>query len=59
MEHAIEVKQGEGFKRVRLDVSSDNTAAIRVYESLGLQMTSRSASAIAPLEYCAMLFDGD
>ena len=57
VQHAIEVKRREGFKRFRLDVSGDSAAAIRVYESLGLEMKSRSPSTLAPLEYCAMLLE--
>jgi len=55
VEHAIQTKRSEGFEQFRLDVSVDNSAAIRVYESLGLEKTSRSRSTVAPLEYVAML----
>ena len=57
VEHTVEVKRRAGFERFRLDVSSDNAAAVRLYESLGLKTISRSKSTIAPIEYCAMLLE--
>lgn len=55
--HAIEAQRTRGFKRFRLDVSADNNAAIRLYDSLGLRPVGSARSEDAELEYHAMVLE--
>jgi ribosomal protein S18 acetylase RimI-like enzyme len=54
VEHAITAHAGQGLDSCRLDVSADNSAAIRAYEAAGLQIVATSHSATAGLTYHAM-----
>jgi ribosomal protein S18 acetylase RimI-like enzyme len=54
VQRAIEAQRTRGFTRFRLDVSADNVAAIRTYESLGMCIARRARSEEADLEYCMM-----
>jgi ribosomal protein S18 acetylase RimI-like enzyme len=50
----VEEGTRRGFRRFRLDVWSENRAAIRLYESLGFETTAESTSLRAGLTYLAM-----
>jgi ribosomal protein S18 acetylase RimI-like enzyme len=52
--HAIEAQRARGVTRFRVDVSADNAPAIRLYESLGMRVTSCARNAEAELEYWSM-----
>jgi ribosomal protein S18 acetylase RimI-like enzyme len=52
--HAIESQRARGATRFRVDVSADNAAAIRLYESLGMRVTASARNADAELEYWSM-----
>lgn len=54
VDHVIEHFGGQGLTTCRLDVSADNTGAIRTYEKLGFEVTATSRSDLADLTYCAM-----
>lgn len=52
--HAMETFRGRGLRACRLDVSADNQAAIRAYETAGLKTLTTSHSPTAGLTYLAM-----
>lgn len=55
MEMFLQNGRNRGFKRFRLDVSTTNTQAIRLYDSLGFKVTSDSAIAETHIRYSSML----
>jgi ribosomal protein S18 acetylase RimI-like enzyme len=55
--HAVEMAGDLDMRGCRLDVSSDNAAAIRAYEAAGLVVISTSRSVLAGLSYSAMRAD--
>ena len=54
VQQAIALRSAEGFRKFRLDVSADNTAAIRAYEAVGLRIAGRVSDPGSGLEYCSM-----
>ncbi len=52
--HVLELAARAGHLRCRLDVASDNRAAIRAYEAAGLTVAERRHSPTAGLSYCSM-----
>jgi ribosomal protein S18 acetylase RimI-like enzyme len=53
----VEAGVRHGFRRFRLDVWAENSAAIRLYESLGFETIAESTSERAGLTYRAMAYE--
>lgn len=50
----LETGRAAGFKTFQLDVSADNTPAVRLYQACGFQMAQKSCFPQANLEYLSM-----
>jgi ribosomal protein S18 acetylase RimI-like enzyme len=54
LDHHLRVGARLGFRKFRLDVSADNAAAVRLYESRGYRVAGRSRAEPVNLEYLSM-----
>lgn len=52
----IEEGISKGFKKFRLDVATENTQAIRLYEGFGFTIDCISKEDGVPFQYCSMVF---
>jgi ribosomal protein S18 acetylase RimI-like enzyme len=55
LEMFIQEGRGRGFNQCRLDVSTDNERAVRLYHAAGFAVASESAIAETPIRYYSMV----
>jgi ribosomal protein S18 acetylase RimI-like enzyme len=59
LERYLERGRGSGFCRFRLDVSSDNVPAIRLYERAGFEVVHTATTPKEQISYLGMVREDD
>jgi ribosomal protein S18 acetylase RimI-like enzyme len=57
VEEYIGEGKSRGFRRFRLDVYADNTAAVGLYENYGFTVDGRAECKEAGMSYCSMVYE--